>query len=148
MTQEKPIFESILKRGNNLSFENPEKLAIDLIYETAEEIKNEPTSTAELESKIILSIAIRLKAEEFMIRKISDKSLTNSIKSNQTLKLLKHFKQKFPYDKDALPTLDRVNLMTPENIHINSFMYEPILDMSPNHLITLYRDVTKLNTSQ
>jgi len=27
-----------------------------------------------------------------------------------------------------------VVLMTPENIHLNSFMYEPIIDMSDEHL--------------
>lgn len=32
--------------------------------------------------------------------------------------------------------------MTPENIHLNSFMYEPILDMSDIHLKDLYKRVT------
>jgi hypothetical protein len=37
-----------------------------------------------------------------------------------------------------------VALMTPENIHVNSFMYEPIVDMSDEHLKKLYADVKKL----
>ncbi len=36
--------------------------------------------------------------------------------------------------------------MTPENIHLNSFMYEPIIDMSDAHLRKLYEDVLKLST--
>src|SRR5690606_1088224 len=40
--------------------------------------------------------------------------------------------------------LEQVNLMTPENIHINSFMYEPILDMSNQHLKSLLTDVKAL----
>jgi hypothetical protein len=36
-------------------------------------------------------------------------------------------------------------LMTPENIHVNSFMYEPILDMSDEHLRKLYEEVLALN---
>jgi len=39
--------------------------------------------------------------------------------------------------------MDRVNLMTPENIHLNSFMYEPILDMSAEHLARLHNDLTE-----
>jgi len=35
--------------------------------------------------------------------------------------------------------------MTPENIHLNSFMYEPILDMSAQHLYQLYTKVEALN---
>lgn len=35
--------------------------------------------------------------------------------------------------------------MTPENIHINSFMYEPILDLSDSHLKRLYNDLKRMN---
>jgi len=48
-------------------------------------------------------------------------------------------------DATALRTLDRVILMTPENIHLNSFMYEPIVDMSDEHLRTLYDEVNALH---
>ena len=34
--------------------------------------------------------------------------------------------------------------MTPENIHLNAFMYEPILDMSDDHLCKLYKSVSAL----
>jgi hypothetical protein len=41
--------------------------------------------------------------------------------------------------------MKEVFLMTPENIHLNSFMYEPILDMSDWHLKELYKKVKALN---
>ncbi|AZD60972.1 hypothetical protein C4K18_2999 [Pseudomonas chlororaphis subsp. aurantiaca] len=41
--------------------------------------------------------------------------------------------------------LSQVNLMTPENIHLNSFMYEPILDMSALHLYDLYEKIKALS---
>ena len=34
--------------------------------------------------------------------------------------------------------------MTPENIHVNSFMYEPIIDMSDDHLRKLFNDVQEI----
>jgi len=37
--------------------------------------------------------------------------------------------------------------MTPGVIHINSFMYEPILDMSDQSLKALYEHVNKLKYS-
>ena len=40
--------------------------------------------------------------------------------------------------------VEDVNRMTPENIHLNSFMYEPILDMSNEYLKQLYGNVAKL----
>lgn len=60
----------ITKPGFSLA--DPHKSVIDLIYEVADEIAHENDEHAELESKIVLSIAIRLKAETFMIKKIAD----------------------------------------------------------------------------
>jgi hypothetical protein len=40
----------------------------------------------------------------------------------------------FANEVNNIETIQRVLLMTPENIHVNSFMYEPILDMSDEHL--------------
>ena len=39
--------------------------------------------------------------------------------------------------------LEQVAMLTPENIHLNSFMFEPILDMSLLHLYDLYQEVKK-----
>ncbi len=36
-------------------------------------------------------------------------------------------------------------MITPENIHINSFMFEPILDTSLDHLCTLFGESQNLN---
>jgi hypothetical protein len=97
-----------------------------------------------LENKIVLSIAIRIAAEIFMAEKICDPTFVDSIDSNQTPRLLARFKEQFPNDNNAIEIIQRVLLMTPENIHLNSFMYEPILDMSDDHLKKLYQDVRAL----
>lgn len=96
-----------------------------------------------LENKITLAIAIRLKAEEYLISKLPELDM-NSITSNQTQVLSSNYRDKFP-GSNSVKTIDKVNLMTPENIHINAFMYEPLIDMSIHHLIDLYRETTNLN---
>lgn len=90
------------------------------------------------ENKIVLSIAIRLKTEKFMIAKINDRIFVNSILRNQTIKLINKYKDLFPNEKTNIDLLEQVNLMTPENIHLNSFMYEPIIDLGIDHLKDLY----------
>lgn len=35
-------------------------------------------------------------------------------------------------------------MTTSENIHMNNFMFEPIVDLSTKYLIKLYKDVKKL----
>lgn len=115
----------------------------DLIYETADLIILENgINEILLENKITLSVAIRLKAEEYMLRKIPNSS-TLEIDSNQTSKLLKIFKTNHS-DKESITILDRINLMTPENIHVNAFMYEPLIDISVFHLVDLYKKVKAL----
>ncbi len=96
------------------------------------------------ENKIVLSIAIRLTAERYMIDKLADPALVAGIDANQAQVLLTEFSKKFASQAETVKVLQRVVLMTPENIHLNSFMYEPILDMSDEHLRRLYKDVLAL----
>lgn len=97
-----------------------------------------------LESKVVLSIAIRLIAEEFMLAKINNQAAANSITSNQTYKLLALLEQEGGTCDASIRVLKRVLLMTSENIHLNSFMYEPIIDLSDSHLRKLHGDVLAL----
>lgn len=134
------IYKQIINKPA-LTLPDAQKSVIDIIHELADEIAQDVEGQAELESKIILSIAIRLKAEAFMIKKIANRFFVDEIGSNQTIKLLIKYKSDFPQEQNSIALMEQVNLMTPENINLNSFMYEPILDMSPEHLKQLYAAV-------
>lgn len=97
-----------------------------------------------MENKVVLSIAIRLAAEKYMADKINDPKFLASVSANQTPQLLSKYKCVKGIDAASVDVIQRVVLMTPENIHLNSFMYEPILDMSDDHLRKLYTDVVTL----
>ncbi len=122
-----------------------DKPVIEMIHMVAGGCLNLDGGGINLENKIVLSIAIRLAAERFMVEKIGEPQFVASITSDQTPKLLAKFKKQFGGNVAAIETIQRVILMTPENIHLNSFMYEPILDMSDDHLRKLYQDVSALN---
>lgn len=102
------------------------------------------TDGINFENKIVLAIAIRLAAEQFMVAKINDPAFVAGIDSNQTPRLPRKFHELFSAKVATINVLQRVVLMTPENIHLNSFMYEPILDMSDGHLRKLYGEVKAL----
>lgn len=116
---------------------------VDLIADEAAKCLKAPEGI-NFANKVVLAIATRLAAERFMVGKIADAAFVASIKSNQTAMLLKRFQTLFPGDTASIGVLQRVALMTPENIHLNSFMYEPILDMSDDHLRKLYGAVVAL----
>lgn len=124
----------------NISFGNNKYY--DELFNCVNMIMSEnPVNEILLENKIILSIAIRLKVEKFIIDKTAHISTINS---NQTAKLTDLYKNQYPSNHEEINTIEKVNLMTPENIHINSFMYEPLIDMSIYHLIELYKEVESL----
>lgn len=129
---------------NTIELDNKEKIVVELIYERADKISKDTTESINLENKIVLSIAIRLKTEEFLIRDIADPEKVKEIEGNQTIKLFNIYKEKHIDGDGQLQLIEQVNLMTPENIHFNSFMYEPILDMADRHLRRLYENINSI----
>ena len=62
--------------------------------------------------------------------------------SNQTREW---FEQARPYmTPEEIAVIENVNLITPESIHINSFMFEPLIDISDWTLKDLYQAVKNL----
>jgi len=93
----------------------------------------------DIEIKIILSIGIRLLLEKLIIG--DDFSKIEGINENQTFILIDKYRDKFA--RDFLDLCDEVCLITPEFIHINSFMYEPLIDIDPFKLKDLYLKIKK-----
>ena len=132
---------------------------VDALYDVCDSITDNDSA---LDHKVILSMAIRHKAETFMFSQIesydgnlnwkngrttetgspSDFLIHVDGKGNQTRELLNGYKQFGVADKIKL--LEEVNIMTPENIHLNSFMYEPILDMDIFELMGLYGRIKQI----
>lgn len=119
---------------------------IELLFMSADNLKQNCGNLVIIENKIVMSIAIRLRAEQYMINRINDDVYVNSICGNQT-RLLRDkivFNHADHEDQQRKDVIERVLIITSENIHINSFMYEPIVDMSLEELIRLYVDVCRL----
>jgi hypothetical protein len=127
------------------TWSSPDEPVVDLILAEAEAAL-EASEGINFEHKIVLSLAIRLRAESHMIDAIGDATTTDAIDSNQTQVLYSLYRERGLGSPEARSVLDSVVLMTPENIHVNSFMYEPIIDMSDSHLRKLYADVLRIST--
>lgn len=132
-----------LFRGNGSASSNPNKPVVKSIMEEAHKCLGE-NAGVNFENKIVLSMAIRLTAEQFMADKIADSAFVQSIASNQTRVLLDRYEQLFSAETAKIKVLEKVALMTPANIHLNAFMYEPIVDMSDEHLKMLCQEVVTL----
>ena len=122
----------------------------DTIIKAANECLRARTVGA-LEDKIVLSVATRLLAERLLVDRLlegrapqveDDISIHKWIDERRNALKAKagdgRIHSLTGEESRELETLDDVALMTPETIHINSFMYEPILDMSSDSLAELY----------
>lgn len=138
------FYKRIFADCKNEEFKLEHKQIIPFILEEAEKLANEESiNEIALENKIVLSIACRLLVEKYLLRIL--KVDTETITKNQTSELINKYKNYANKKESNLQILDRVSLMTPENIHVNSFMYEPLIDMSVYHLLDLYKDCKKLS---
>lgn len=138
------VYRVVLADKSTLNLPNGTSGVIDRIFRKSDELSNAGNESPELEFKVIVAMAIRLKAEVFIIAKINDQAFVDGIESNQTRELFDKYVALFSDQTATIRLLDQVNLMTPENIHLNSFMYEPILDMSAHRLYILYNAVKQL----
>lgn len=142
VAQLKTVYEKVITSSGLEKYNQIDTVKSILETETNKIVSNPIAQGINLEEKIVLSIAIRLKAEEYMFSKVSDKT---PFYKYQTGRLFERFKTEFDGVLDEeINKLDEVNLITPENIHLNSFMFEPIIDLSIDHLVRLYNDLENL----
>lgn len=149
LKQIQDIFNQYWCKKTNVSFAfgRETELIYDLIMNEADKIV--ATERVQIENKLILSIAIRLKVELYMKNRIlsvvpNGSDIIDEVyaKNNQSVWLIKAYKEYI--NDDAMSILETIAMITPENIHINSFMFEPILDMSSMHLYEIYQRVKML----
>ncbi|MGP5316447.1 hypothetical protein ACTXMB_00550 [Arthrobacter rhombi] len=137
------IFKDTFDGQGEKGWDSPAEPVVDLLLEQADQaiMADEGVNFA---NKIVLSIATRILAEKHMVTEINDPGFTDAITANQAHALFQKFRDCGLGSSKAQETLDGVVLMTPENIHVNSFMYEPIIDMSDAALRELYSQVKSL----
>lgn len=117
------------------------RAAYDVIMETADRCSDRTKNS--LYGKVALSVAIRVRAERFMRNKLGPDSRRD--KNPDTHDLIMDCKSRLP--KPQADTLDLVGIMTPGIIHLNAFMYEPIVDIDDTRLRELFKDVRSLEDS-
>lgn len=135
------------KEPTTFAADRENELVYDILMQESEKISD--IEKLEIENKLILSMSIRLLGEKYMQDRIIS-ALSNGqdilkdvfSKNNQSGWLLKEYKKRI--NDDAMNTLETVAMITPENIHLNSFMFEPILDMSLKYLYKIYNEVKAL----
>ncbi|CZG60697.1 ATP-binding protein [Legionella pneumophila] len=138
------IYNNLFGTNHNTERNGP---IIELLFSLADQIcKKKNHEGLNLEDKVLLSIAIRLQAEKYLTLKLRNIKNDESYwceSTNQFGALIKEFSKITTHDS-AINILEKVSITVSSNIHLNSFMYEPILDLTIEHLIDLYSEILAL----
>lgn len=116
----------------------------DTVFNVANDICSEGANGVSLINKICLSIAIRLKAE-FYLRTLLINNGVDILCTKDQTRVWVNRAQAYLSEREK-SILSDVLLITPESIHVNAFMYEPLIDIPNYQLIGLYRDCCSLVT--
>jgi hypothetical protein len=131
------IWEILKPYLNNTQLQTRDIRYLQLIREMADTILLEDDEVS-LENKLVLSIASRLVIEKYMKSKIVEhERFCPDANNNQTREWFNHAKQYMSTEEISIA--EEVNLITPESIHLNAFMYEPLIDISAWSLKDVYR---------
>lgn len=128
---------------DNQAFSGSDESYFSALQRIANSIVALSTDEVSLENKLIMSIATRLTAERFLKRRLLENGqVCVDSQSNQTRDWFNQAKVYLTPSERGL--IDEVNLITPESIHLNAFMYEPLIDISDWALKELYQKVYDL----
>lgn len=123
----------------NFTLRNPKRF-YQAVIDEANQIATETQINQNLEDKLVLAIALRIKAEKYMYKKLRRKGISVDLNSSHKLigTLKKLYIQHFPRQTKILDIINSIVLLTPPHIHVNNFMYEPMMDYSIDRLRKLY----------
>ena len=128
---------------NNTTFSGADEDYYTAVTRVANTCVADNTNEVLLDNKLFIAIAIRLLTEKFMKNTlISNGKACSDADSNQTRKWFNQVKRFLT--PAQISVIEDVNLITPDSIHLNSFMFEPLIDISNWALKDLYTRVTNL----
>ncbi|MCI1741485.1 MAG: hypothetical protein LKI18_03750 [Prevotella sp.] len=141
-----PVF-SRFSHGKTLNRVGNHQKIYDILIRTANAILTDANlDSVAIENKTVLSIACRLKAEMYLKKCILDNGGTSAdlVCCKNQFKAWTDLYHKFIPGDGNEEIIEEVNMMTPEFIHVNSFMFEPLIDLSVDHLVDLYKKCKEL----
>ena len=116
--------------------------AYDFIMHTARRCSDSGEDS--LHARVALAVAIRLEAERFMYGRLNIRP-PSECDHAKTYYLITKYRKKFP--ESDMSALEKVGIMVPDFIHLNAFMYEPLVDIDGSSLRDLFRKVRDLNST-
>jgi hypothetical protein len=125
-------------------FNDGAERVVDVLLDTANNIIDD--GSFNIYDNIILAMACRRLAEDYMKSKMNTTDISNAKNDNKpfTMALFVRYKNNVADTEENKAIIGKVNLITPEHIHLNAFAYEPLIDIGKHDLIKLQDSITRI----
>ena len=145
MGEIKTMFDGVVVAARDKTIDFGEDDYLTALFNEAEDILTD-TNEIDIVNKLVLSMAVRLRAEQYMGSVLTAEQIAEiKPNRNRTAELLNVFRKYHSPDKEKeILLMNKVLMLTSENIHFNNFMFEPLVDISILHLKQLYNEVKAL----
>ena len=142
----KEVYKNVLGKEVSIKDSSDEETIREFIEKVIEEeiIKTQSPKENELYKKVCLSVGVRLLAEEFCIDKLGK----NKEDIKRSTEIFSDFLKEGVGSSEEQEMIKSVSMGTPDYIHTNSFMYEPLIDQSADDLLKLYNDLKDLKSKK
>lgn len=126
--------------SKSLPTPTPNNSVYKTIMSEADTISVATNTSHKIEEKIVVSLATKIRCEKYLYKEILkfDTTIKTRISLVPLGELLEEYKTLYPTQKKIINICKQIGITTPYHIHINSFMYEPMVDISINNLRHLY----------
>jgi len=138
------LISSLRKQfGGTFPFFSLNPTVYSCIDSEAKIIAGQATIDQTLEDKMIITIALRIRCEKYLYKQILkvDSTIKTRIEDMVMGDLFEEFKNLYPNKSKNKDLINSVCLLVPPHIHVNNFMYEPMIDYSIDRFRQLYNDV-------
>ncbi len=101
-----------------------------------------------LEEKIVVGLYLRIFLERFLTKRYIDSTRSSPTITDEYRRTRDLYIQCEPYlSREEKETIETINVVCPPYVHVNSFMYEPLIDVGGDELKKQFLSLSALNSS-
>lgn len=101
-----------------------------------------------LEDKIVVGLYLRIFLERFLTKRYIDSTRNNPTITDNHRRTRELYTQCEPYlSQEEKEIIETINVVCPPYVHVNSFMYEPLIDVGGDELKKQFLSLSALNSS-
>lgn len=125
---------------------SPSDSYLNILANISSTICSSDIRETDLEDKIVVGLYLRVFSERFLTKRFIDSTGNNPTIVDEHRRGRELYDQcKSHLSQEEKDVIEAINVICPPYVHVNSFMYEPLIDVSGDELKKQYMSLSNLN---